>query len=285
MARKKRNIQEIETPVADPKNKPVYRDSFQQNVGTKIEDMGRKFEGRGRNILYGIAAVAVLASLIGIFYLWNRRADAAAQTALGKAIEVAKTEVTSMAPPAGSTKKTFKTEKERAEAAIQAFQDVADKHGSPIREKAKYFIAVNRLLLDRPAAIAELQELKGVSGEVGTLSKFALAQALTDEGKLDEAAALYQELAAMSDPILSKDTINFNLAEIYRKQGKIPEASELYFNIAKAGSEIKDSDGLNLPPSETAKIAREKLEEINPDKAREVPKPLPDGEKADRFVF
>jgi tetratricopeptide (TPR) repeat protein len=285
MSRKKRNIQEYETPVADQKNKPVYRDSFQQNVGTKIEDMGRKFEGKGRNVLYGLAAVAVLVSLIGIFYLWNRRADAAGQTALGKAIEVMKTEVTSVEPPAGSTKKIFKTEKERAEAAIQAFQDVADKHGSPVREKAKYFIAVNRLLIDRPAAIAELQELKGVNGEVGTLSKFALAQALTDERKLDEAAALYQELAAMSDPILSKDTINFNLAEIYRKQGKIPEASELYFNIAKAGSEIKDADGLNLPPSETAKLSREKLEEINPDKAREVPKPLPDGEKADRFVF
>lgn len=285
MARKKRRIPEIETPVAEQKNKPVYRDGFQQNVGTKIEDFGRKFEGKGRNVLYGLAAVAVLVVLVGIFYLWDRRADAAAQTALGKAIEVMKTEVTSADPPAGSTKKTFKTEKARAEAAIQAFQEVADKHGSPVREKARYFIAVNRLLIDRGAAIAELQELKGVSGEVGVMSKFALAQALTDEGKIDEAAALYQELAAMNDPVLSKDTINFNLAEIYRKQGKIPEASELYFNIAKAGSEIKDADGLNLPPTETAKLAREKLEEINPDKAREVPKPLPDGEKADRFVF
>lgn len=285
MARKKRRIEEYETPATDPKNKPVYRDSFQQNVGTKIEDIGRKFEGKGRNVLYGLAAVAVLASLIGIFYLWNRRADAAAQTALGKAIEIAKAEVTSAPPPAGSTKKTFKTEKERAEAAIQAFQDVADKHGSPVREKARYFIAVNRLLIDRPAAIAELQELKGSGGEVGTLSKFALAQALTDEGKSDEAAALYQELAAMSDPILSKDTINFNLAELYRKQGKTAEASELFFNIAKTGSEIKDENGLNLPPSETAKLAREKLEEINPEKAREVPKPLPDGERADRYVF
>jgi tetratricopeptide (TPR) repeat protein len=284
MARKKRNIQEYETPAADQKTKPVYRDSFQQNVGTKVEDIGRKFEGKGRNILYGLAALAVLVSLIGIFYLWNRRADAAAQTALGKAIEISKARVTASPDPT-STDKTYKTEKERAEAAIQAFQDVADKHGSPVREKAKYFIAVNRLLIDRPAAIAELQELKGVSGEVGALSRFALAQALTDEGKLDEAAALYQELKAMSDPILSKDTIDFNLAEIYREQGKIPEATELYFRVAKEGSEIKDPDGLNLPPSETAKLAREKLEEINPDKAREVPKPLPQGEKADRFVF
>ena len=284
MARKKRRIEEYETPAADPKNKPVYRDSFQQNVGTKVEDIGRKIEGKGRNILYGLAAVAVLVSLIGIFYLWNRRADAAAQTALGKAIEISQARVTASPDPT-STDKTYKTEKERAEAAIQAFQEVAEKHGSPVREKAKYFAAVNKLLIDRQAAIAELQELKGTGGEVGAMTKFALAQALTDEGKLDEAAALYQELAAMNDPVLSKDTINFNLAEIYRKQGKIPEATELYYNIAKTGSEKKDQDGLNLPPSETAKLAREKLEEINPEKAREIPKPQPEMEKGGRYVF
>lgn len=285
MARKKRNIQEIATPITDPKNKKVYRDSFQQNVGTRIEDVGRKFEGKGKNLLYGLAAIAVLVSLIGIFYVWNRRSEAAAKTALGKAIETSQAEVTSAPAPAGSTKKTFKTEKERAEASIQAFQDVAGKYGSPVQDKAKYFIAVNKLSIDRPTAIAELQELKGVSGEVGALSKFALAQALADEGKFDEAAALYQELAAMSDPIIAKDTINFGLAEVYRKQGKTQEASELYFNIAKVASEAKDADGIAIPLTETAKQAREKLEEINPDKAREIPKPLPEVEKGGRYTF
>lgn len=285
MARKKRNIQEFETPGENPKNKKVYRDSFQQNVGTRIEDVGRKFEGKGKNILYGVAAIAVLVTLIGIFYVWNRRSEAAGKTALGKAIETSQAEVTSSPAPAGSTKKTFKTEKERAEASIQAFQDVAGKFGSPVQEKAKYFIAVNKLSIDRPAAIAELQELKGVSGEVGTMSKFALAQALADEGKFDEAVTFYQELAAVSDPIVAKDTINFGLAEAYRKLGKIQEASELYFNIAKAASEAKDADGIAVPLPETAKQARAKLEEINPDKAREIPKPLPEMEKGGRYVF
>lgn len=285
MARKKRNIQEIETPIADPKNKKVYRDSFQQNVGTRIEDVGRKFEGKGKNLLYGLAAIAVLVTLIGIFYVWNRRSEAAARTALGKAIETSQTEVSSLPAPAGSTKKTFKTEKERAEASIQAFQEVANKYGSPVQDKAKYFIAVNKLSIDRPAAIAELQALTGISGEVGTLSKFALAQALAGEGKLDEAVALYQELAAMSDPIIAKDTINFGLAEAYRKLGKIQEASEFYYNIARAASEAKDADGIAIPLTETAKQAREKLEEINPDKAREIPKPLPEMEKGGQYVF
>src|SRR5215204_5863966 len=98
MARKKRNIQEFEAPNTDPKNKKVYRDSFQQNVGVKLEDVGRKFEGKGKNLLYGLAAIAVLASLIGIFYVWNRRSEAAARTALGKAIETSQAEVSSSSP-------------------------------------------------------------------------------------------------------------------------------------------------------------------------------------------
>lgn len=274
MTRKKRKIQELETPVEDTKNKKVYRDSFQQNVGRKVEDVGKKFEGKGKNLLYGIAALAVLVALIGIYAVWNRRSEAAANTALGKAIETSQAQVTSSPLPASSTAKTFKTEKERAEAAINAFQEVAEKYGSPVRDKAKYFIAVNKLSIDRAAAIAELQALTGTSGEVGTLSKFALAQALADDGKQDEAAALYQELAAMSDPIIAKDTINFGLAEVYRKQGKTQEAADLFYTIAKTASVAKDLDGAKIPMTETARLAREKLEEINPERAKEIPSPL-----------
>lgn len=271
MARKKRRVQETEIPVAEPKTKKVYRDSFQENVGRKIEDAGKRFEGKGRNIIYGIAALAVLATLVGIYFVWNRRSDAAAQAALGRAIETQEAVVTDSPLPPGSTQKSFKTEKERAEAAVADFQAVVDKYDGAFENKAKYFIAVNKLTLDRAAAIAELEALKETSGEVGTLSKFALAQAKADDGKLDEAAALYQELASMNSPILAKETINFELASVYQKQGKTQEASDLYFNIAKSSREAKDLEGKPVPPTETARLAKEKLEEINPEKAKELP--------------
>lgn len=282
MARKKRQIpQQFQTPVKqDDKKKPVYRDNFQQTVGRKIEGVGKKFEGKGKNILYAIAAVAVLAVLIGIFYAWNRRSNSQAQAALGKAIETATAQVTESPLPAGSIGKTFKTERERAEAAIGEFQAVADKFGGEVGDKARYFAAVNKLKIDRAAAINELQPLTSKSGEVGTLSKFALAQAKTDDGKLDEAAALYQELAAMSDPVLAKDTINFELAKIYEKQGKKAEAADIYFNIAKAASEAKDLDDKPVPLSLTARQAKEKLTELNPEKAKEIqeqPPQMPTG--------
>jgi len=274
MARKKRQIPEqFKAPVQEDKPKTAYQDEFQTGVGRKVEDFGKNFEGKGRTIIYGLAAVAVLAVLLGIFYAWNRRSDAAAQTALGKAIETSQARVSDSPAPAGFIGKTFKTDRERAETAITEFQAVADKYGNPVKEKARYFIAVNHLKIDRAAAIPELEELSKSSGEIGTLSKFALAQAKTDDNKLDEAAALYQELAALSNPILAKDTINFELASLYEKQGKTSEAADLYFNIAKVASEAKDLEGKPVPMSQTAREAKEKLEKLNPEKAKEIVEP------------
>src|SRR5690606_24475442 len=245
MARKKRRIDQapVPAPQADTEEKPRYQDAFQQTVGQRIEDAGRKLEGHGRNILYGLGALAVLGIIVWIIYAWMGKSSAEAQTALGKAIETSQATISLAPPPAGSTVKTFPTQAERAQAAITEFQTVADKFGGDVAEKAKYFIAVNRLFLDRGAGIQELQALKDNGGEVGSLSKFALAQALAGDGKLDEAAALYQELMSSTDPIVAKETVGTELADIYEKQGKNAEASAVLFDIVKAASEAKDQEG------------------------------------------
>lgn len=274
MARKRRKIQEPELPGSDPKKKTVYRDSFQEGASAKIEDFGKKIEGKGRTILYAVAALAVIVALVGIYYAWNRRSNAAAQAALGRAIQTSQAFVGSTPPP-GSTQRTFNTEEDRAKAAIAQFQDVVDKYGSPYEEKAKYFIAANKLRINRPEAIQELEQLSQMSGETGALSKFALAQARADDGQLDQAAALYRELAAMERSVVAKETINFELAQVLEKQGKTAEAADLYYNIAKAAAEAKDLEGSPVPMTETAREAKEKLEEIAPERAKEIPETAP----------
>ncbi|MEP6946444.1 MAG: hypothetical protein ABJA02_11045 [Acidobacteriota bacterium] len=269
MARKQRRLAQVAT-AADPKDKVPYEDPFQHKIGHKIEKFGKQFEGKGRTILYGVAALVLLAVIAGIFYQYSRRSSGAAQAALGKAIEISRSRVTDAPPSAGSTEKTYKTEKDRADASIAAFQDVVDKFGGSTGEKAKYFIAVNRLTSDRAAGILELEGLSKGTSDVAKLAKFALAQTKVEDGKLDEAAALYQELQAFPDSVLAKDTINFQLADVYEKQGKKTEAINLFYSIAKGGSEAKDADGKAIPMSETATSAKERLGQLDPDKAREI---------------
>lgn len=275
MARKKRTP-EVALPTNEPKERVQYQDAFQQTVNKKVEEVGKTFEGKGKTILYAVAAVAVLLVLVGIFYLWNRSSDAKAQAALGKAIETSQAVVTDSPLPAGTTIKTFKTEKERAEASVAEFQTVADKFGGSVGEKAKYFIAVNRLSLDRAAATTELENLSKTNDEVGKLAKFALAQVKAGDGKPDEAVALYQQLAADSNPVIAKDTINFEMAKLLEKQGKKDEAVNIYFAIAKAASEAKDADGKLVPLSSTARDAKAKVEELAPEKAKEIVEPAPE---------
>ncbi len=271
MARKKRRLEPV--TVAETETKPTtrYKDEFQSTVGSKVEEFGKSLEGQGRNILYGIAALAVLAILIWIFYAWSSRSNASAQAALGKAIETSQSTVSETSPPAGTPGKTFKTEKERAEAAISEFQAVVDNHGGAAGEKAKYFIAVNKMYVDRGAAVVELETLAKGSDEVGKLSKFALAQAYANDNKLDQAAALYSELNGMADPIVAKESISVALAGIFEKQGKKPEAVNVLFEFVKRASEAKDLDGKPVPLSSTATAAKEKLTQLDPEKAKELP--------------
>ena len=280
MAKRKSRLPEGQLPVNDkPKETVRYQDAFQRESEKRIENATHKLEGQGKTILYALAALVVLTVLIGIIYSWNRRSGGAAQAALGKAIETSQAPVTSLPVPAGSTVKTFPTEKARAEASVGEFQSVADKY-SAVRDKANYFVAVNQLMLDRNAGEQQLTDLSKSSGEVGSLSKFALAQAKQGDGKLDEAVTLYNELAQASDPVISKTSINYALASVYEKQGKNADAANLYFNIAKAASELKDLDGKPVPLSPTAQDAKEKLQALDPAKAAQIkdqPPVLPEG--------
>ena len=275
MARKKRRFEALEAAAATPQEKKIYTNRIQQEANERLDVIGKKMEGMGRTILYGIAALVVLLILVTLFVRWNRSSNGAAQAALGKAIETSQAQISEKGTPAGSTQKVYKTEKERAEAAIAEFQTVVDKFGGPVGEKAKYFIAVNKLDVDRAAAIQELEGLAGSSSDTGKLAKFALAQTRANDNRLDEAVTLYQELAAMADPIVAKDTINFELAKIYEKQGKKQEAADIYFNIAKAASEAKDRDGKPVRMTDTATNAKAKLKELDPERAKQIVDPTP----------
>jgi len=278
MATKKRRFEQLQAAAttASTAQKKTYVDPFQQQVVPKIEDLGKKFEGKGRTIVYAIGALVVVVIIAIIIMNWSRGSNGQAQAALGKAIETSQAQVTeNPVNVTGTQQKSFKTEKERAEAAIADFQGVVDRFGGSVGEKAKYFIAVNKIYVDRPAAIQELEGMATSTDEVGKLAKFALAHTRVDDNRLDDALALYKELDGMSDPIVGKDSIKFEIAKIYEKQGKKQEAVDAYFDIAKTAADAKDRDGKAIPMSQTASEAKDKVKELDPEKAKEIPEPTP----------
>ena len=253
----------------------LQHDRFRDTTMSFFDRLGDALEGRGRTILYGLGGLLLAAILVVVFVKWSNRKTDEAQQALGRAITISKASILT-APVAGSTEPSFSSEQERAQNAIAEFEKVAAKYGDPYRAESRYFIASNRLVLDRQKGMSELADLaKSNVAEVAALSKFALAQAKESDGKLDEAAQLYADLAKQNSPTVTAEIANLRLASVYEKQGKKKEAADLLFNIVDASRKAKGSDNKSLPVSSAAREAATELEKLDPARYAQLPPETP----------
>lgn len=253
----------------------LQHDRFRDTTMGFFDRLGDLLEGRGRTILYGLGGLLLAGLLTILFVKWSNRKSDEARQALGRAITISRTAV-SATPIPGSTEPTFATDKERAQRAIEEFEKVAAKYGDPYRAESQYFIAANRLVLDRQKGISELNELTNSDvEEVAALSKFALAQAYESDGKLDAAARLYTELAKLNNPTVTSETANLRLAKVYEKQGRKKEAADLLFNIVDASRKAKGADNQPLPQSSAAREAADELQKLDPDRYAQLPPETP----------
>ena len=258
----------------------LQHDRFRDTANTLLDSLGNRLEGKGKAILYGIVGVVLVGVLVGVWVKWHSRKADEARRALGRGIAIASTPLSTGAPAASDPKAPkFSSQQERAQKAIEEFQKVAAKYGDPYGTEARYFIATNLLYVDRDRGLRELTELtKSNLPEVATLSKFALAQEKEADGKYDEAAQFYAELAAQNSIVVTPDTANLGLASVYEKQGKKKEAADLLFNIVDAARKAKDKDGAPLPQSAAASAAAEKLQKLDPDRYAMLTPAFPGGD-------
>jgi tetratricopeptide (TPR) repeat protein len=251
----------------------LQHDRFRDTTISIFDRLGTLLEGRGRTILYGIGALLLLAILIGVWVTWSRRKADEARRALGRGIVIASSPIATASPAAPGS---YATEQERAQKAIDEFQKVVDKYGDPYQSEARYFVAANRLYVDREKGIAELAELsKSKLSDIATLATFALAQAKEVDGKYDEASQLYSQIASQNSVIVTPETANLKLALVYQKQGKKKEAADILFQIADAARKAKDSDGANLPLSAAAREATQELQKIDQERYAQLPPESP----------
>ncbi len=259
----------------------LQHDKFRDTAGKIFDRVADRLEGKGKQIIYVLGGIIVVALLVGVFLKWSHRKSDEARRALGRGITIATTPLAgaSQQPVPDTSTPTFANEQERAQKAIEEFQKVAAKYGDPYQTQARYFIATNLLYVDRQKGIAELQNLTNSKiSDVAALSKFALAQAYAADQKYDEAARLYSELAKQNGTIVTAETANLALAEIYKKQGKKNEAADILFNIIEASRKAKDADGLPLPASSASRDAATMLQKIDPDRYAKLTPEAPSGD-------
>jgi lipopolysaccharide biosynthesis regulator YciM len=251
----------------------LQHDKFRDTTMGLVDRAAHRMEGKGRKILYGIGALALIGLIAWALMAWRGSKADEARMALGRAIRIAETPVVATPVP-GSTAPSFRTEKERAQKAVEEFQKVAASYGGSTSEHARYFAAANLLLLDRAKAVAELDALtRSGDQEISTLAKFALAQAKEGDAKYDEAAALYTDLVKQGSTIITPDTANLRLALVYEKLGKNQEAADILFRMVEAARNAKGKDGKPAPQSGAARKAADELEKLDPARYAQLPPP------------
>ena len=180
-----------------------------------------------------IAAVVAVVILAGGWIYYNQR-DQTASVELGAAL---RTYGAPLRPP--NSPKTdytsFTSEKERAEAARKAFEQIEKKYPhTRAAEVARYFAGVTALDMgDTPSAEKILKQVADSRGkELAALGKLALASMYRSENKDAEAIKLYQELVAHPVVTVPKSTAQLELASLYQ-QKQPQEASKIYQQIQK----------------------------------------------------
>ena len=254
----------------------LKHDKFRDATMGLVDRAAHRVEGKGRGILYALGALVAIGLIAWAFMAWRGSKANEARQALGRAIQIAETPVIATPVP-GSTAPSFRTEKERAQKAVEEFQKVAANYGGTTGEYARFFAATNQLSLDRSKGMSELDALtKSGESEVSTLAKFALAQAKEGEAKYEEAAALYTDLAKQGSTVVTPDTANLRLAIVYQRLGKKQEAADILFKMVETARQAKGKDGKPAQQSSAVREAAEELEKLDPARyAQLTPPPLP----------
>jgi predicted negative regulator of RcsB-dependent stress response len=192
---------------------------------------------RDRVVLGGIVVVGIIA-VAGGYQWWRGRTADQAGALFGAAMATYESPVvpTSSVPGATTTPGSFTTEKARAEAALQEFQQVVQAYPKTAAGQAALYQSAEVLMsLDRFAdAERTYQQVIDQSGGslYGSLAKMGLAEAMLGAGQKDQAIKAYEALAAERDGQLPVDGVLMQLAKAYLSAGKTQEARTAFKRVA-----------------------------------------------------
>jgi predicted negative regulator of RcsB-dependent stress response len=206
--------------------KDLKTDKFAQEVGQTVEFIA---DHRSQAVRYGLIAVVVLLIGVGI-YVYNRHQATVRAEALATAMRINDAVISPVPQPPNMT---FISPDEKDKARNQAFLDVASKyHGS----------------------------------QEGAIAQFYLAGTQLEQGKLDEAAKIYKDVAD-SAPAAYASVAQLSLAQIYVGQGKTADAEKLLRSLMNSPTIFVSKEQATLALAEV-------LAKSNPAEAKKLVEPL-----------
>jgi tetratricopeptide (TPR) repeat protein len=212
----------------------LKNDKFAQATASSVSWVSGHRSGVLR---WAIAALLVLAVLIGAVVFWNVRTTAA-DTALGAALDTYDAALATPGAPAQNG--VYTTAADRSRAANKLFVGVADQYGwLPEGGKAHYFAGITYGELGQTAS-AET-ELKSAIGSwdhnLSNLAKLALAGLYRQTARDAQAIGLYNELVAKPSVTVSASSAQLDLADLYAAAGKQDQARALWAKVKDADKE------------------------------------------------
>lgn len=188
---------------------------------------------------FAVGVIALLAVVVlgsGYFW-WQNRNQEQAGSLLGVAMTIYQAPVVppSSVPGARQAPGSYPSEQARYEAALKAFQDVADTYPSSVAGLAARYHSAETLLSlgrtkDAQQAYQTVIDRAGTS-IYGPMSRLGLATVMLAAGQNDQAIKALEELSAQRDGALPVDGVLMQLAAAYQTAGKSAEARTAYKRV------------------------------------------------------
>jgi hypothetical protein len=217
--------------------KRTERHHLKENELAQIAASAREFADaqRSRLLVGGIAALVLVAAALGYFG-WRGRTQNRAGAMLAEALIIDEARVGP--PPAPGTPtsgRTFPTEREKHQAALTKFKEVADEYPATDAGRfARYREATLQVALGNPkGAVTAYQQVIADAGDTlyGRMARVGLAEAQARSGSYEEAINAYKELAQQKDGPLPIDGILMQLGRTYLEAGKRADAQQTFNRI------------------------------------------------------
>jgi TolA-binding protein len=199
-------------------------------------------EQRRKEVMGIVIAVIAVTVVIGGYFAWRASRDAKAQTLLASALTVAEAPVYTPPPPAPGSPPpvqppgTFRSERERLDAALPKLQAAADAY--PDTEAgitARFHLAATLAELGRFAeAEQRYQEViqKSSSRSIyRQTARLGIGEAQLAQGKGDAAIATFKELTTDTNSALPVDGVLMQLGRAAIAAGKSDEATRAFTRV------------------------------------------------------